>query len=323
MKLRRDRKDRKDHLVGAQAKTSDRNAQTGTSQERRETFANGDVMVYKTNGTVVRHETEAHKRDRRHFESAEFDIFKRGHTVPENVCILGPGINAMKTRAYNRITADEIIAINYAVLIKRFLAESPLIEVWPSDKEIDSWCVCEFDIDAVPWFKKMFAILEVRRYFSTNTCVGVVNIPTPWDDDQLYTYQVAKKAMRSREYDPAEGLFHPDTTAIGVACCLAVELGAKRLELCGCDLFGNTYYDGTTRGQPQFNDAPIPNADRLDSCLRYLVDKRGIEIVTLSETALLTPEKLLGIDGNEEIEVVEIGIDPNAEMRDGFNTLQV
>lgn len=301
---------------------------SAVTEVRRETFPGGDVMIYKSDGSVVRHESEAHKRDRRHFEGPQFDVFARGHKVPKSVCILGPGINAVKDNAYKLITADEIIAVNYAVLISKFFNEKPLesgktaeeTNLWPAGKKIDSWCVCEFDVDAVPWFKKMFKVLEVRRYFSTNTCVGVVDIPTPWNDDQLYTYQVAKRPMRSRIYDPAEGLFHPDTTAIGVAACLAVELGAERLELCGCDLFGNTYYDSTTRGQPQFNNAPIPNADRLDSCLQYLVDHRGIEIVTLSRTTLKTPKPGQAFIDDD---IDNIDIDDDLGMRDGFNAMQV
>jgi len=286
------------------------------AEVRREILANGDIIVHKANGSVVRIETEQHKRDRKHFEGPGFDIFRRGHRVPKRVCILGPGINAVKEDAYKSITADEIIAVNYAVLIsqcKELVDES----IWPEDKTIDSWSVCEFDVDAVPWFKKMFKILQVRRYFSTNTCVGVVSIPTPWEDDQLFTYQVAKKPMCSRQYDPSEGKYHPDTTAIGVAACLLADLGAEYIELCGCDLFGNTYYDGTTRGQPQFDNAPIPNADRLDSCLKYLVEKRGIDIVTLSTTTLKTPREVLSSREN----IVEI--DDNAGMKDGFNAMQV
>ena len=284
--------------------------QVRAPREREEILPGGDILIWKADGSAVRHESDAHKRDRRHFEGSEFDVFARGHKVPKSVCILGPGINAVKDNAYKLITADEIIAVNYAVLISKFFNEKlpDILEsgktiedagLWPVDRKIDSWCVCEFDVDAVPWFKEMFKVLEVRRYFSTNTCVGVVDIPTPWDDDQLYTYQVAKKTMRSKVYDPAEGKFHPDTTAIGVAACLAVELGAERLELCGCDLIGNDYYDGTTRNQPIFATKPHPNADRLDSCLQHLVDHRGIEIVTLSRTWLEVPKRVGDTDESD------------------------
>lgn len=261
----------------------------GKREVKREVLPGGDIMIWFDNDKVRRVESEQHKRDRVHF--AQFDMFKRGHKVPERVCILGPGINAANEDAYKKITADYIIAVNYAVLISQCEAVK---DKWPTGKNIDAWLVCEYDVDAVPWFKKMFKILDVRRYFSTNTCVGVVDIPHPWGDDGLYTFALANRAMKTRVFNPDEcrnGRFHPDTTVVGVAASVAVALGAKHVELCGCDLMGNTYYDDTHRNLPQYTDVPHPNADRLDSCLSYLVNKQDIEIVTLSSTILESPKR--------------------------------
>lgn len=211
-------------------------------------------------------------------------MFKRKHKIPKRVCILGPGIHAVEDDAYINITADYIIAVNYAALI------SQCNEVnWPTNKKIDAWLVSEYDIAAIPWFKKMFKVLDIRRYFSTNTCVGIVDVPHPFPDNKFYTFRVAGKPMKSRVYDPmycSNGRFHPDTTIIGIACTVAEALGARELELCGCDLIGNKYYDGSECGRPEYENLPHPNADRLNSCLNYLQNKKGVKITPLSRTVL-------------------------------------
>ena len=241
-------------------------------------------MIYDSRGVPVRRiESEQHKKDRAYYET--FDIIKRKHKVPERVCILGPGVNAANEDAYKKITADYIIAVNYAVLISQSEA---LKNKWPLNREIDAWCIMAYDVEAVPWFKKMFPLLKLRRYFSTNTCIDVVGIPLPWNDDEFYTMNLAKRYVKTDDYDPARGKFQPSTTVIGVAASVAYECGAKYIELCGCDLFGNIYYDNTKRGLDKWADAPHVDCKRLESLLKYL-EGQGLKIVSLSTTALDIP----------------------------------
>jgi len=237
-------------------------------------LANGDTMIYNERGIPVRRiESTQHRDDRKYYE--KFDILARNHKVPERVCILGPGVNAAIEDAYRKITADYIIAVNYAVLIDKH-------KKWPPLCKIDAWCIMAYDVEAVPWFKKMFPLLKLRRYFSTNTCIDVVGIPLPWDDDEFYTFTLDKRYTKTDDYSPARGHFQPSTTVIGIAASIAYICGAKCIELCGCDLFGDTYYDNTKRGLP--NTIHV-DCGRLDSLLKHLKGQ-GVEIVSLSTTAL-------------------------------------
>lgn len=234
-----------------------------------------------------RRKERSEREEARYWE--QFDIQRRGHKVPERVCILAPGINAAKEDAYERITADYIIAVNYAALIPEYSVIN-----WPKNKKINAWCVAEFIPSTVKWFERGCREFKGIMYFTIRTCMGGrIGIPHPWGD-RFFTFRRCGThiARESQIYDPTiEGPFHPLTTGVGIAACVAKECGAKYIELCGVDMFGNLYFDGSERGFPQLANAEIPHCTMLDSCLAYLVN-RGVEIVTLSTTALEVPEQL-------------------------------
>ncbi|GAH62199.1 unnamed protein product, partial [marine sediment metagenome] len=91
----------------------------------------------------------------------QFDIQRCEHEIPRRVCILAPGINAAKEDAYRHITADYIIAVNYAVLIP----ECPTVN-WPKDKKIDAWCVAEYIPSTVKWFENGCKRFKGIMYFT-------------------------------------------------------------------------------------------------------------------------------------------------------------
>ena len=61
------------------------------------------------------------------------------------------------------------------------------------------------------------------------------------------------------------------------------------LLLCGVDLSGDEYFDGTIN--PNANHGETwPAAMRLQALLRHLIDERGVSVATLSPTRLELPE---------------------------------
>ncbi len=77
-------------------------------------------------------------------------------------------------------------------------------------------------------------------------------------------------------------------TVSACAVQFASIFGAREILLCGVNLSGDEYFDGTIN--PNANHGETwPAAMRLQSLLRRLIDERGMSIATLSPSRLELP----------------------------------
>lgn len=211
-------------------------------------------------------QTAKSKRLERRTYFERFDVEKSGHTVPERVCLLGPGVNAANEDAYKHITADFIVAINCALVVPNYMSIN-----WPEGKKLSGWFIAEQDAGAVKWYQEWFKITDVTRYFSTNVCVHGVEIPPQWDKSvELHTYKLGGKSR-----------FKYQDTPLGIAAAVMAFCGAKYIELCGFDISGNEYYTRKYR-EASFSSRYVHN---LEQRLIKLMDS-GIKIVSLNRIAL-------------------------------------
>jgi len=215
----------------------------------------------------VRHRKEEYFRN--------FDIVQRAFKMSEKVCVLAPGLNAAVESAYEHITADFIIAVNGAALI-------------PLDKKIDMWLVTDNECLRARWFEEADKRFEGIKCFSTWVCNVALPMPYICNMDKFYTVSMYGRArLDGITFIPLPNKFRPDITVVGTAMRIAQLCGAKCIELCGVDMFGDLYYDGRSRHLPQYADKPLDSRDRLDSAIRWMREQ-GVEIESLSTTALET-----------------------------------
>lgn len=207
----------------------------------------------------------------------QFDIIKRRFKMPERVCVLAPGFNAGvdQENAYERITADFVIAVGCA-------AEIPGVK-------IDMWLVTDdLCVSVAVWFRRISKSLpkDVIKCFSNWLCAVALPVPYICNRDKFYTVTMHSKAeLDGVTYIPINGIFRADITVSGTAMRIAQLCGAKYIELCGVDMFGNRYYNGEDRKLPAYENKPLDSRDRLDSAIRWMREQ-GVEIVSLSTTAL-------------------------------------
>lgn len=216
----------------------------------------------------------------------QFDIVRRGLEIPDNVCILAPGINAITEGAYEKITAPYIISVNYGVA-------API-----KNKRPDAWLVTDCNCVRSTWFDVMNKMYDGIRIFSTPVCACAVNCPLSYKTNKFYSLQLHPEILGGGnvfhpsndfpDYTPLPTVFRPDITCVGTALRIAQLNGVKRIELCGVDM-GNLYFDGEHRYPANLERTAYDDCmKRLDSAIKW-IKSQDIEVVTLSTTGLEEP----------------------------------
>ena len=88
---------------------------------------------------------------------------------------------------------------------------------------------------------------------------------------------------------PLDRVIRYGATVSACAVQFASSFGAREILLCGVDLSGDEYFDGTVNPNANHGE-PWPAAMRLQALLRPLIDERGVSVATLSPTRLELPE---------------------------------
>lgn len=200
------------------------------------------------------------------------NIFDSDFRAAEKVCLLAPGPNGRDH--YHEIPADHrVIAISKAVLIPEVAAA-----VWVNPRvELD-------------WFE------EADRSF---------------DGVRIFHYQAAMKAQAENpersdcyyfelEMDPAvcldpqemrplvRGMIRGNGSISGAAIQIAYHCGARELLLCGIDMSGDGYFDGSYT-LDQHHGETWWFTPRLNLLIRWLNQHGGCRVRTLSDTKLDVP----------------------------------
>ena len=201
---------------------------------------------------------------------ARIGIDGKGYVVsPGYLAGVGSGLIA---GLYDRIPREAFtLVVNRAV-------EIPVL--------FDLWMMMDILVDECPWYSRglEFAAdrLCVSQEFNDSKTSGV---------EAPYTFEVAVKLRGPTESVPlgdgvTPGFIRGGATTSAGAVQLLYQLGARKIVLCGVDMCGNKYYDGSE--MPQVVDYwPIVQA-RFNA-LNQWIREQGVEVTSISETALDVP----------------------------------
>lgn len=178
-------------------------------------------------------------------------------TLPDTVYILGSGATAAE--AIWRIPSDAcVIALNKAILAYQ------AAKIWMCTTSAylkEEWWQHAFSMPAIRLFSEHLSVFAEADY-------SFLHYP-PWGrEPQGWIPGVLRIA-----------------TIAGCAVNLCYFKGVKKIVLCGVDMYGDTYFDGTTSNHKFKKNSIWREQSALDSMFRA-VKKEGIVVVSLTDTYL-------------------------------------
>lgn len=184
------------------------------------------------------------------------------------MCILAPGPNGKPH--YGDIPDDCcLIAVSKAVLI-------PGVEA-------DFWVMNHADQD---WFEAADAAFRGTRVFRHEAVLEAEAVLG--EAFSGYSYHALRGPLGLVVFKPVDRVIRSGGSVSGCALQFAYNFGAKEILLCGVDMSGDSYWDGTLNVQPQHGE--VWNVVQyLNPLIRWMVEERGIRIATLSSTKLAVP----------------------------------
>ena len=209
------------------------------------------------------------------------NIFDTDFRLPSKVCILAPGPNG-KTH-YADIPDDyTVLAVNKAVLIDAV--------------EADVWLM---NLADQAWFEAANAVFEGVRVFwreepdSPHYNPVIEQRLQATDHTPCYYFHAVRPGLRrlrtGHSIAQLIGLhILSGGTVTGAALQLACHFGAREVLLCGVDLSGDDYWDGSVGEQPG-NGETWRSIDVLNALIRWMTLAQGIAVATLSPTKLDVP----------------------------------
>ncbi len=211
---------------------------------------------------------------------AFFEIFESDFALPPSVCILAPGLKGKPH--YTDIPDDCcVIALNKAVLIP--------------DVRIDVWLM---NLDDQDWFETANAAFDDVRVFwreeeSLACDLTVEKRLLAIDNTDCYYFRVLRPGLHHlRTGVSIEQLIGPHIlsggTVTGAALQLAYHFGAREVLLCGTDMSGDAYWDGSV-GEQLGHGEIWSCIGELNTLIRWMTQTHGITVTTLSPTKLDVP----------------------------------
>jgi hypothetical protein len=197
------------------------------------------------------------------------DVAECDLRLGRKVCIVAPGPNGRGH--YRRIPADfQIVAVSKAVLIP--------------DLRPAIWTMTHSD---QPWFAEANRSFHGIRLFSYDAALHAASAlrGTP---DCYYFVPPSDSFLEPQVRQPQDGVIRYGATVSACAVQFAYIFGAAEILLCGVDLSGDEYFDGTVNVNAYHGDA-WPAVQRLQPLLEHLVGDKGLFIATLSPTKLALP----------------------------------
>lgn len=198
----------------------------------------------------------------------EQNAFDSQIELPEQVCILAPGPNGRYN--WDKIGDMYVIAVNYAVTIPVH------IDMWLSG---DWWGIQK------PWFPKADKGFYGTRVFAK----GLAERCETWNEQDRWFDLVKRREIERSFKEERPNLrkrFRPDETSVGIAIDFAGRFGATEINLCGVDLKGYEYYDGTLSTCESCDRSGIwLFADMIQDVVEWYENK-GVSFFSFSETAL-------------------------------------
>jgi hypothetical protein len=202
------------------------------------------------------------------------NIFQSHFRLPPKVCILAPGPNGRDF--HSSIPPDyEIIAVSKAILIE----EVPRKSVWFMNHADQ------------PWFAEANGRFQGVRLFSIDALGQAPESVGHLDD--CYYYEPGPGLLTPETVDQVGGSIRYGTTVSGAALQFAYNFGATDILLCGVDLSGDAYWDGSSNVHP-FHGETWPAARTINHLIRWLHEAHGVRVASLSPTRLEAPRHPAG-----------------------------
>jgi hypothetical protein len=198
------------------------------------------------------------------------DVFAAGFVFPKRVCVLAPGPNGVPH--YARIPADAyVLAVSRAVLIERL--------------RIDGWMMQGRGRSFYREGERRFRGVRLfrREFVERGEAVA------PVDGFERYSFAVQRTPRGAMgDYSTlalARERLVGGSTISGNAVQLAHLCGAREILLCGVDMSGDAYFDGSRNVDPTHGDswAFTPAFDRL---IEWLAGNTDTRVWSLSPTRL-------------------------------------
>jgi hypothetical protein len=198
------------------------------------------------------------------------DVTESNLRVERKVCIVAPGPNGRGH--YHRIPPDfQTITVSKAVLIPEL---TPAIWIMTHSDQL--------------WFLDANRHFKGVRLFSLDAAVRVASAIQETSD--CYCFVPPSDSFLDPQFrQPHDRLIRYGGTVSGCAIQFAHIYGAAEILLCGVDLSGDEYFDGTLNPNAHHGDT-WPAVERLQPLLDHLIDAEGLTIATISQTRLRVPK---------------------------------
>ncbi|HSW65411.1 MAG TPA: hypothetical protein VLH56_19195 [Dissulfurispiraceae bacterium] len=185
--------------------------------------------------------------------------------LPPTVYVVGTGPNGKA--AWSRIPDDAyVIAVNQAMLIEGI----PDPALWVTfDRTL--WH------EPKPWWQ---AALDRSDDLGTIRLFGDVNAGRVYSD---YSFKYAPHFHEDPRKTLLHGVLRGGCNVAGCACQAAYWGGAKTIILCGIDMFGQVYYDGSVNPKVREEEWKWTH---MFSQLLALIKAREVTVLSISPTAL-------------------------------------
>ena len=197
------------------------------------------------------------------------DVTESDLRLGRKVCIVAPGPNGRGH--YHRIPGDfQIVAVSKAVLIP--------------DLRPEIWIMTHSD---QPWFAEANRGFHGIRVFSHDAALHAANAldGTP----ECYCFVPPRDSfLEPQVRQPLDGVIRHGATVSACAIQFAYIFGAVEILLCGVDLSGDEYFDGTVNMNEHHGDT-WPAVQRLQPLLNHLIEDKRLLIASLSPTRLELP----------------------------------
>jgi hypothetical protein len=197
------------------------------------------------------------------------------------IYVLGTGPKGLPH--YHRIPKDAVvIGVNKA------------IQIWEaSDIPMAVWLCADGTLPEQKWFTSRVLCMIRSNHeladrqrptvcFSTGVLVDKYpNVP--------YYFNHGKTLREPPKYKPVEGVLRAGGNIGMQAVQLAYWKGAKRIVLCGFDMEGGTYFDGSHNINPRLSPDGSSLHLRLAQCLCTILAMHGVKVESISPTKLDIP----------------------------------
>jgi hypothetical protein len=208
------------------------------------------------------------------------DVCIADWSMPERVFIVGSG--PLGVPHYDRIPTDAfIIVVNKMIL-------SPL------GTRAAIWMVTDPNHPRYEWFCTFMGGIKDSGRSLLLQDVKVGGPPIPFMDyDRIITHFPYVRCMYRTGPPLFEGAFNlppnrlrSGATVAGQAVQLAAKKGVREIFLCGLDMFGDTYFDGTKHEEAKRANRTWGALPNFNKVVKFLSVRQGIKFASLSETRI-------------------------------------